>query len=49
MQLKKPKVHLKLASFKEEQPPYRSKAASHVGAAVLANVARSGRLDAALR
>ena len=29
----------KLASFKEEQLPYRSKAASHVGAAVLVHVA----------
>ena len=28
----------KLASFKEEQPPYRSNAASHVGAAVSAHV-----------
>ena len=40
---------LKLTLFKEEQPPYRSKAESHVGAAVLAHVARSGWLDAALR
>ena len=38
-----------LASFKEEQPPYCSNAASHMGAAVLAHVARSGRLDVALR
>ena len=36
-------VKLKLASFKEEQLPYRSCAASHVGAAVLAQVARSRR------
>ena len=36
---------LKLTLFKEEQPPYRSKAESHVGAAVLAHVARSGWLD----
>ena len=42
-------IRLELASFKEEKPPYRSNAASHVGAAVLANMARSGRLDAALR
>ena len=40
---------LKLASFKEEQLPYRSKAASHVGAAVLVHVARSGQSDAAHR
>ena len=38
-----------MASSKEQQPPYRRNAASHVGAAVLAQVARSGRLDAALR
>ena len=38
---------LKLASFKADQRPYRSSAANHVGAAVLAPVARSGRLDAA--
>ena len=35
----------KLALFKEEQLPYRSKAASHVGAAVLAHVARSRRSE----
>ena len=40
---------LKLASFKEEQLPYHSEAACHVGAAVLVHVARSGQLDAALR
>ena len=40
---------LKLASFKEDQRPNCSNAAIHVGAAVLAHVARSGRLDAALR
>ena len=40
---------LKLASFKADQRPYRSSAANHVGAAVLAHVARSGRLDAAHR
>ena len=40
---------LELGSFKEDQRPYRSDAASHVGAAVLAHVARSGRSDAALR
>ena len=34
---------LKLASFKEEQLPYRGNDASHVGAAILAHVARSGR------
>ena len=38
---------LKLASFKEDQRPNRCNAASHVGAAVLAHVARSGRLAAA--
>ena len=38
-----------MASSKEQQPPYRRNAASHVGAAVLAQVGRSGRLDAALR
>ena len=32
-----------------DQRPYRSSAANHVGAAVLAHVARSGRSDAALR
>ena len=36
-------VTLKLASFKEEQLPYR--AAIHVGAAVLAQVARSRRSE----
>ena len=40
---------LKLTSFKEDQRPNRCNAASHVGAAVLAHVARSGRLYAALR
>ena len=35
----------KLASFKEEQLPYRSCAVIHVGAAVLAQVARSGRSE----
>ena len=35
----------KLASFKEEQLPYRSCAAIHVGAAVLAQVARSRRSE----
>ena len=44
-----PKQELKLASFKEDQRPYRGNAASHVGAAVLVHVARSGRLDAALK
>ena len=39
----------KLASFKEEKRPDRSNAAIHVGAAIFAHVARSGRLDAALR
>ena len=39
---------LNLASFKEEQRQDRSGAASHVGAAVLAHVARSGRSDATL-
>ena len=34
--------HLKLALSKENQRPYRSSAACHVGAAVLAQVARSG-------
>ena len=38
---------LKLASFKADQRPYCSSAANHTGAAVLAHVARSGRLDAA--
>ena len=37
------------ASFKEEQLADRSDASSHVGAAVLAHVARNGRSDAALR
>ena len=36
---------VKLASFKEEQLPYRSCAAIHVGAAVLARVARSRRSE----
>ena len=40
---------LKLALFKEDQRPNRCNGASHVGAAVLAHVARRGRLDAALR
>ena len=40
---------IKLASFKEEQRSYCSNAASHVGAAVLAHVARSGLLDDVLR
>ena len=35
----------KLASFKEEQLPYRSCAAIHVGAAVLVHVARIGRSE----
>ena len=39
----------KLASSKEEQRPDRSDAASHVGAAGLAHLARSVRSDAALR
>ena len=43
------KLSGKLASFKEEQRPDCSNAASHVDAAVLAHVARSGRSDAALR
>ena len=34
---------------KADQRPYRRFAANHVGAAVLAHVARSGRLDAAHR
>ena len=42
-------ICLKLASFKGEQRPDRSNAARYVGAAVLAQVARSGRSDAALR
>ena len=42
-------LQFKLASFKEKQRPDRSNAPSHVGAAVLAHVARSGQLDAALR
>ena len=37
-----------MASFEEEQRPDRSNAASQVGAAVLAHLARSGRSDAAL-
>ena len=43
------KGKFKLASFKEKQRPDGSDAASHVGAAVLAHVACSGRSDAALR
>ena len=43
------RADLKLASFKGDQRPYRENAASHVGAAVLAHVARSGRSGAALR
>ena len=43
------RCRFKLASFKADQRPYRSLAATHVGAAVLAHVARSGQLDAALR
>ena len=39
----------KLASFKGDQRPNPCNAASRVGSAVLAHVARSGRLDAALR
>ena len=39
------KIWLKLASFKEEQLPYRSCAAIHAGAAVLVHVARSGRSE----
>ena len=39
----------KAGLFKEDQRPDRCKAASHVGAAVLAHVARSGRSDAAHR
>ena len=39
--------HFKLASFKADQRPYRRSAANHVGAAVLAHMAR--RLDAAHR
>ena len=39
----------KLASFKADQHIYRSSAANHVGAAVLAHVARIRRLDAAHR
>ena len=38
-----------LASFKADQRPYRSSAANPMGAAVLAHVARSGRLDATHR
>ena len=40
---------IELASFKEDQRPNCCNAASHVGAAVLAHVARSGRLAAPLR
>ena len=39
----------KLASFKGDQRPYRDNAASNMGAAVLAHVARSGQLAAAHR
>ena len=39
----------KLASFKGDQRPYCSNAASHVSAAVSAHVDRIGRSDAALR
>ena len=35
-------IDVNLVSFKEEQRPYRIDAASHVGAAVLFHVARSG-------
>ena len=38
-------MNVKLASFKEEQLPYRSCAAIHVGAAVLVHMARSGRSE----
>ena len=38
-----------MALFKEKQLPCRSDAASHVGAAVSAHVARSGLSDAAFR
>ena len=38
-------MHLKLASFKEEQPSYRSNATRHVGAAVFAHVAHSAAAD----
>ena len=41
--------NLKLVSSKEEQRSYCIDAASNVGAAVLAHVARSGRSEAALR
>ena len=40
---------VKLSSFKEEQLPCRSNAASHLGAAVLAHLVRSGRSEAALK
>jgi len=36
---------IELASFKEEQLPYRSCAAIHVGAAVLVHLARSRRSE----
>ena len=36
---------LKLASFKEERRPYRSDAASHMGATVLAHMALSAAVD----
>ena len=42
------KASLKLALFKEEQRSDRRNAANHVGAAVLAHVARSSRSDATL-
>ena len=38
----KPPRTPKLASFKEEQRPYGSEAASHLGAAVLAHVVDIG-------
>ena len=38
-----------MASFPKEQRPDRSDAASHVGAAVLAHVARSGQSEADFR
>ena len=37
------KMLIKLALFKMEQRPDRSEAASHVGTAALAHVARHGR------
>ena len=42
-------ISLKLASFTEDQRPNLCNAAGLVGAAILAHVARSGRLAAALR